>query len=97
MVPHSYVPVHKAELARFPGDIGAVTCTIACTCITVHRLSLPSLLHANAVEFKDWVSDEGVSLGDSDELGNRLIHLNLSSNYVMILSLYLFMDFLTKI
>lgn len=97
LVPHSYVPVHKAELGMFPGDVGAVTCTTVCTYITERRLSSPSLLHANVIEFRERVGDEEVSLGDSQELGNRLIHLNTSSNYIMILSLYLLMDFLTKI
>lgn len=97
LVPHSYVPVPKGELGRFPGDVGADACTIACTYITVHGLSIPSLLHENVTEFRERVGDEEVSLGDSHELGNRLIHLNIPSNYVMIFSLYLLMDFLTQI
>lgn len=33
-------------------------------------------------------ADEKVSLRDSHEIGNSLIHLNIASNYIMILSLY---------
>jgi len=79
----------------FPGDVGAVACSTACMGITVHGMPLPSF-HANATEFRKWDGDEEVSLGDSHELGNRLIHLNMSFNYIMNLSLYLLLDFLTE-
>lgn len=45
--PHFTVPVYKAVLWMFHGDLSAATCTIAYICITMHGLSLPPLFHAN--------------------------------------------------
>lgn len=90
-------PEHKTKLGEFPGAVGCVTCRIASTRITSLGLSLPSVLRANATEFREQVEDEEVSFGDSHEVENRLIRSNISSNHIVFLSLCLFRDLLTKV